>query len=144
MKNNIQITLIIILVSFLVLPSCSMLRQPSQHATVFQSYANSQADIQLDLRKNHRFRYAMTIYPEPGVEESAPTESFQFTGKWKMENEEYIILFRRRNKPDLYALFSQVSDMEANVKVRNEHTISFAMDEEEIIVWGIRCFRQEK
>lgn len=144
MKRRNQTRLLIIILTLWVTSSCSILRPAAEHAAVFQSHPNSLAVIRLDLKENYRFDYDMTIYPELGEPDSVTPENFQFKGRWTTEDENYILRFRRRSKPDLYALFSQGTHLEVNVKVLSERRVSFHLDVEEIIVWGIRCYREEK
>ena len=145
MHKKIQTpALFTLLLGVLLFPSCSTMKTGAEHAAVYQSYANSLADIRLELQENNRFDYGMTIYPEPQEPESAVPEHFQFRGRWTTEDGNYILLFRRRNKPNLYALFGQVGDMETNVRVISERRISFPVADAEIVVWGIVCFRERE
>ncbi len=144
MKKRQTRLLLVLLLSMIIAPACNTFKHGAEHATVFQSYPNSQADIRLDLKENLRFNYDMTIYPELGDTTQTDAEAFQFKGRWQTDNENYILRFRRRNHPDLYALFSQGTHLEVNVKVLSERRVSFPLDVEEIIVWGIRCYREEK
>jgi hypothetical protein len=122
--------------------STSRLTGDASHAAMYLSYPNGLADIGLDLKPNMRFDYRMTILPEPGTTDTLP-EKFTFAGRWGNDQSQYIIRFRRRNKPDLYALVSPGYEPETKVVVLDERTIAFPLNDKEVVIWGIRCYRVE-
>jgi len=128
----------------LAMSSCSTSRLAGDatHAAMYRSYANGLADIELHLKSNMRFDYRMDILPEPGTTDTIP-EQFAFTGRWGNDQSRYIIRFRRRNKPDLYALVSPGYEPETKVVVLDERTIAFPLDDKEVVIWGIRCYKVE-
>ncbi len=138
--------LLIALFLLALLGSCGTKRLSGdkQYSASFQSYPNGLADINLELNENLRFVYTMEIYPEPG-NESGDTlpELFTFRGRWGNDTEDYYIRFHRRNKPDLHALVSPGYEPTTNVEVADERTIRFPLKDQEIVIWGIRCFKEE-
>src|SRR6056297_2867202 len=98
------------LIGFLLLTgvSCSILRKSGgeDHAAKFRSGANGVADIELELKDNNRFHYEMIIFADPAASDQNHDTLF-FKGRWWVEDNDYILHFRRRKKPDLHALFSQ-------------------------------------
>lgn len=115
-----------------------------QYSASFQSYPNGLADINLELKENMRFTYHMEIYPEPGNEQGdTVSESWTFKGRWGNDEQNYILRFRKRNKPDLQALVNPGYEPETHVIAIDERTLTFPLRDKEIVMWGIRCFREE-
>lgn len=130
----------------ILLGSCGTKRLSGDkhYSASFQSYPNGLADINLELKENMRFEYHMEIYPEPGNEQGDTlSEHWTFKGRWGNYDEHYILRFRRRNKPDLHALVSPGYEPTTNVEVADERTIRFPLKDQEIVIWGIRCFKEE-
>lgn len=132
-----------ILTGFLLLTgvSCSVLRKSGgeEHAATFRSGANGVADIELELKKNHRFHYDMIIFAEPTSAQKHDTLFFK--GRWWVEDHDYILHFRGRKKPDLYALFSPEYSPATTIRIVDDRHIRFPVFVEEVSIWGVRCIK---
>ncbi len=144
-------TPIVVIGLLLFLSSCSLFRPSGdpRHAAVFKSYPNDLASIRLELKENSRFDYYMAILPEidensmqDQQEESQEKEILEFRGRWYNDDSHYFLRFRRKNKPDLYALVSPGYEPPTQVTVVDERILRFPLNETEIVIWGIRCFKQ--
>ncbi len=134
-------TLLIGLMILVASCSTSRLSGDSQYAATFQSYPNGVADINLQLKPNMKFDYQMTILPQPGQADTL-AEVFNYTGRWGNNESHYILRFRRYRKPDLVALAHPGYEPETSVTIKNERTLSFPIDDPEVVIWGVRCYKE--
>ncbi len=146
MKHHPFTRLVPLLAFLLAITACNTLQESAdpRYAATYLSYPNGVADMRLELKENARFEYHLEIYPEPGNEQGDTLpEQFTFKGRWGNNDEQYILRFRRRNKPDLYALANPGYEPSTEVVVTDERTLRFPLYDEEVVIWGVRCFREE-
>lgn len=134
------------LIGFLLLTgvSCSILRKSGgeDHAAKFRSGGNGVAVIALDLKDNHRFHYEMVIFADPATSEQNH-DTLSFKGRWWVEDNDYILRFRGRKKPDLHTLFSQQYSPATTIRIVDDRHIRFPVFVEEVSIWGVRCIKSK-
>lgn len=143
--SRIKAGIVVCAAAMFLLSSCQTFRKSGDpaYAATFQSYPNGLADIRLELKENMRFEYIMEILPEPGeMDPETPNEVLVFKGRWGNDDTHYLLRFRRRNQPDLYALVSPGYEPSTRVKVVDDRRIRFPLNDDEIVVWGIRCYKK--
>ncbi len=132
------------LIGFLLLTgvSCSILRKSGgkDHAAKFKSDANGVAEIEMEMKDNYRFYYKMIIFADPATSEQNHDKMF-FKGRWLVEDNDYILRFRKRKKPDLHALFNQKYSPSTTIHIIDERHIRFPVFAEEVSIWGVRCIK---
>jgi hypothetical protein len=139
MKGIKPYFLILSAVIIVTAESCSLRKgTDSPYATTFISYANGLADINLQLAADMNFRFVMTVLPEPG---DTLAETFSFEGRWNYDHDRYFVNFNPSDEIDLHALVDPAYNPETNVAVIDERTLAFPMDAQEVVIWGIVCFR---
>lgn len=146
MKHHLYTRLVPLVAFTLAMASCNTLKESAdpRYAATYLSYPNGMADIRLELKENARFEYQMNIFPEPdNAEGDTVPEQFTFKGRWGNTEDNYILRFRRRNKPDLYALANPGYEPSTEVVVTDERTLRFPLYDEEVVIWGVKCFREK-
>jgi hypothetical protein len=136
-------TLLLILLAglFCMMASCSFRKSADAAYTAsFRSYANGLAEINLQLNPDLNFSFIMTIMPEYDSDDLMP-ETFSFNGKWYHNHDTYYVQFNPSDTIDLYALVDPAYDPNTNVFVIDNHTLAFPLQAQEVIIWGIVCYR---
>jgi hypothetical protein len=124
-----------------IITSCSMRREKnSPYAVYYQSHSNGLANIQLKLQPDQQFRFDLTLLPEAGTGDTL-AERFIFTGQWSHDAQQYFVRFKRSEDIDLFALVNPEYEPTTNVEVVDYRTLAFPLDAQEIVIWGILCYR---
>jgi hypothetical protein len=136
-----SVYLFVLAVLFCTLTSCSLRKGAnSAYSASFRSYANGLADLNLQLDADMKFSFVMTILPEPGTGDTLP-ETFTFNGKWHYEQDKYVIRFASSDQIDLFALVDPSYEPATNVIVVDNRTLAFPLEAQEVVIWGIVCYR---